>query len=422
MNIDKYKIKPINSIYTLYKIPFSEIERVNVSLKNKDKTWSLKKYCDAEKWDIGINACMFDMKTYQNVTDLIVQGIINNGGNYSNKGIAFGNVFPMVGAYKSTTSNSKTKPVDFIGGAPTLIIDGVISMDSKGLSASYMSPNTLTQRTALGINSAYLFIISTKANKSNLQSVAKELLAQGCTQAINLDGGGSTAIKTESSYYTQNRNIPIAFGVKLKPEVITTPPSTHATKIYKVAIDSGHNKLTAGKRSFDSSLLEYEFNMNVSERIKKHLDRHKVIESKIFQVENANVGIELSERCKQINTYASDICVSIHANAFGSTWNTANGWEIFSYKLTGKSQELAKAIKSTSIPYLNLTDRGIKDGQNLGMVSQTNMPTVLIEHGFYTNKIECEKLKSEEFREKCAIADAKGILKYFGIAWIEPTL
>ena len=49
------------------------------------------------------------------------------------------------------------------------------------------------------------------------------------------------------------------------------------------------------------------------------------------------------------------------------------------------------------------------------------MPAVLIEHGFYTNKAECDKLKSAEFRKKCAIADAKGILNHLGIAWVDET-
>lgn len=45
------------------------------------------------------------------------------------------------------------------------------------------------------------------------------------------------------------------------------------------------------------------------------------------------------------------------------------------------------------------------------------MPAVLIEHAFYTNKTECDLLKSDSFREKCAIADAKGILAFLGIEW-----
>ncbi|MBC7340875.1 MAG: glucosaminidase domain-containing protein [Clostridia bacterium] len=47
------------------------------------------------------------------------------------------------------------------------------------------------------------------------------------------------------------------------------------------------------------------------------------------------------------------------------------------------------------------------------------MPAVLIEHGFYTNKEECELLKSGDFREKCAIADAKGILRWAGIPFVQ---
>ena len=40
------------------------------------------------------------------------------------------------------------------------------------------------------------------------------------------------------------------------------------------------------------------------------------------------------------------------------------------------------------------------------------MPAVLIEHGFMTNEIECELLKTDEFRDKVANADAKGIMDF----------
>ena len=41
------------------------------------------------------------------------------------------------------------------------------------------------------------------------------------------------------------------------------------------------------------------------------------------------------------------------------------------------------------------------------------MPAILIEHGFYTNKEECEKLKSISFRDTLAQADATGIMNFF---------
>lgn len=185
---------------------------------------------------------------------------------------------------------------------------------------------------------------------------------------------------------------------------------------YKIAIDSGHSKLTSGKRSFDETLLEYEFNIDVSKRIQNHLSRHGV-ESKIFQVENTNSKKELNERVKQIIAYAPDLSVSIHANAYGTDWNNANGWEIYYSANSLKGIKLAQYIHSESIPYLGLTDRGIKATDELAMVIKLNAPAVLVEHFFYSNKSELLKCNTDEFREKCAIADTKGILKYFGIQW-----
>ena len=184
---------------------------------------------------------------------------------------------------------------------------------------------------------------------------------------------------------------------------------------YKVAIDSGHSELTSGKRNFDNSFFEYEFNMDVSQRIKKHLDRHGV-ESKIFQVKNKNSVNEMYERVEQINAYNPIIVVSVHANAFGEDWNTANGWEIYYSKGSVGGSRLANYIFDYS-QNLGLRMRGIKPTTSLSVVRRTIAPTVLIEHGFFTNREEVELLKTDEFREKCSIADTKGILKYLGVEW-----
>ena len=185
----------------------------------------------------------------------------------------------------------------------------------------------------------------------------------------------------------------------------------------KICIDAGHAKNTPGKRSFDGTLLEYEFNRAVASLLKYHLERHGVKTIYSCDVETAT-DISLSSRCKTANDANADLFVSIHANAFGSDWNEANGWEIFTYKGSTKGAKLAEAIRKESIALLKLKDRGIKT-DSLYVTTHTKMPAVLIEHGFYTNKEECAKLKSFEFRKKCAIADAKGILAYLGIAWVE---
>ena len=181
-----------------------------------------------------------------------------------------------------------------------------------------------------------------------------------------------------------------------------------------VLIDAGHNQHIAGKRSPDSSLMEWEFNRDVGNRIVKLLS-DRDIKARLLYTENADAKKDVNERVQKANESGADILVSIHANAHKPEWTSASGWEIFCYKLKGEGYKLAQAIHEASIPFLGIKDRGIKDGSHYGMVARTNMPAVLIEHGFYTNKEECELLKSDGFRDICAIADAKGICKYLGI-------
>lgn len=189
-----------------------------------------------------------------------------------------------------------------------------------------------------------------------------------------------------------------------------------------VLIDFGHCSQTPGKRSFDGTFREYEFNQDVGTRIVNHLKRHG-INAIGQQINNANPTVELNTRIKEINRLKPDLVVSIHANAAGTTWNSANGWEIFCYQpnlSNSQSYKLAKCIHEISIPSLGLRDRGIKDANGIaGIVMNTSAIAVLIEHGFYTNQAECGLLKTAAFREKCAVADAKGILAYLNIAWKE---
>lgn len=189
-----------------------------------------------------------------------------------------------------------------------------------------------------------------------------------------------------------------------------------------ICIDAGHCKLTPGKRSFDNSFYEYEFNYDVANRIKKFLQKYD-LEIWVQQIEDENPTRELNERIRLINNKKPDLVVSIHANAYGNTWNSANGWEIFCYNpkdSTAQGTKLAKSIHNYSISMLGLRDRGIKNANGIaGIVTKTIVPAVLIEHGFYTNKDEVKKLADSDFREICAKADAKGIIEYLGIPWEE---
>ncbi|MDR2355822.1 MAG: N-acetylmuramoyl-L-alanine amidase [Clostridiales Family XIII bacterium] len=194
-----------------------------------------------------------------------------------------------------------------------------------------------------------------------------------------------------------------------------TPFNPWADGKLSVILDPGHGAETVGKRSPDGSVLEYAFNRDMAARVKALLERHGV-ETLLTVTDDTDLSLE--DRCKVANASGADLFVSLHANADGSgkNWTNPSGWEIFVYKKGSFSEQLANAIHSETMPASGLIDRGVKTASYY-VIRNVNMPAALIEHGFYTNQTEIELLKSPEFRERLAVMDAKGILRFLGVAW-----
>ena len=65
-------------------------------------------------------------------------------------------------------------------------------------------------------------------------------------------------------------------------------------------------------------------------------------------------------------------------------------------------------------------DRGIKRSSDLYILKETKMHSVLLECGFMTNREECELLKSESYRRKCAENICKGVCAFYKVQYIQP--
>lgn len=184
---------------------------------------------------------------------------------------------------------------------------------------------------------------------------------------------------------------------------------------YVVVLDPGHGMTTGGKRSFDETLMEWEFNRDIAYRLKKVLEAKGVV-CVMTVAKDEKTDISLANRAAIANDgYVADIFVSIHANAYGDSWNSASGWEIYYYKDGIKeslSKDLAQRIqKSTLAGIPEFKDRGVKT-EGFAVIKNTKMPSVLIEHGFYTNKEEVELLKNSGFRDRLVKVDAEGIMAF----------
>lgn len=189
----------------------------------------------------------------------------------------------------------------------------------------------------------------------------------------------------------------------------------------KIAIDNGHGNNTQGKRtpvfSDGTFMKEWEFNSAVAKELKTILEFNGF---DCLLVSPEATDTSLPTRVTRANNWAANVYVSIHANAFGNDWNTANGVETFIFDNTdAKTKKLGTVVQKRLIEATGLRDRGLKTNDELYVLNATNMPACLVECGFMTNLEEANLLRSQEYRSTCAVGIAKGICDYTGVIYKE---
>ena len=376
------------------KIPREKIRKIDIVNIKGGLTASqvYKKY----KPDYMINLALYDMATGTNITHLKDEGVLS-GYLFSDEGIGIKQDSNIVWTNKDDNSAR-----DYVSGSPVLLKNSAKIIDWGNKYSKYVDGSH--KRSAIGFNGKEI-ILYTSSKEMALNELQDVLIGHGCEYAINCDGGGSCHLQKHNNVITKSTRKNASWLLVYVEEVKDMP---------KICLDYGHGASTAGKRSPDGNLLEYEFNRDVGRRIKTILERHNV---EVIETVEDDTDLALSSRCGVANFHDCDYFVSIHANAYNTSWNDVSGWEIYIIGKGGNAEKLAEKIHKYS-KELGLKDRGIKIG-NFQVLRDTDMPAVLIEHGFYTNEAECEKLKSDSFRQKCAICDAKGILEQLNIEYIE---
>ena len=194
-----------------------------------------------------------------------------------------------------------------------------------------------------------------------------------------------------------------------------------------IALDDGHGMQTPGKRTpifkdgtksketGESFMHENEFNRAVISILDEHLKRCGF---RTLFVAPGDGDVPLKTRTDTANQAGADLYISVHANAVGETWGSANGIESFYYPGRVTSMKAAEAIHAQLLQGTGLRDRGVKPA-NLHVLRESKMPAVLVECGFMDNLNEAKLLMSDSYREKCAEEIAKGICHYFGVAYVQ---
>lgn len=392
----------------LTKIPKDSIKKIKVYY-NEGRKKTAKQIQKELGCQYMINTTLFNMSTHKAAgyltVDNKVYGAVANPYGFAVKDDK------IVFSY-----GNNVKYPDFTGCYHVLVRDGKAQLtDADSKKYGY------TARSCVGLTAAGdIVMLCDQSNRSLKNGVGNDMLKAGCVVALNYDGGGSSQGYFNGRWLTSGRNVLAFLCVWTEDVKEENTPNTNTTTENgkKICLDAGHGS-TCSNGAPDGSYKEYEFAWDVANQMKTILESHGVT---VKMTRTDDTDMSLSKRVNISNNFSPDYFVSIHSNASGSgsVWNSASGWEIYVPAKGGSAEKLAKKIEEETMKVFPLNDRGIKTA-SYTVLTKTKAPAVLIEHGFHTNKADVEYLKSNEYRQKYAVANCKGILAALGISYVEPT-
>lgn len=173
-----------------------------------------------------------------------------------------------------------------------------------------------------------------------------------------------------------------------------------------VFLSAGHGGNDPG--AVGNGLKEKDINLQTLLACKNELERHgvKVITSR---VKDENDPVQ--DETKEANASGASVAVSFHANAGGG-----DGFEAFYYTKSSKGKRLAE-LGEKHIKAIGQNSRGIKSGNHLYFVKNTNMTAVLFESFFVDNATDKTIGDTASEQKAFGVAYAKAILEYLDVEY-----
>lgn len=203
-------------------------------------------------------------------------------------------------------------------------------------------------------------------------------------------------------------------------DVMEYMPVTNKT----IILDAGHGGIDPGAMTKDKDTKEKDVNLSITLKIRELLEASGALviltredDSSLYQ-ETGDKTIRqkynenLKNRKKIIQESNADMFMSIHLNAFEQS--KYYGAQTFYPKGKEESVQLSKYIQDELKRVVDKTNnREIKPRDDIYLLKENEIPSVLIECGFLSNDKEAKLLVDEKYQEKIAWSTYVGIQKYF---------
>lgn len=197
-----------------------------------------------------------------------------------------------------------------------------------------------------------------------------------------------------------------------------------ANDIYYIGANDEHgvNPPTPGKRSpivpgLDRVIYENEFNRAAKNKFIEALMRNNF---SVYDVKPELQDISISERVRRINRQNLTLLVTFAYNAIGTSFSNASGVEVYystSNSKASESQSLANDIYNKLIQGTPQNGRGVKT-LDVGVLSNVNCPSALIEAGFMTNLREVGLMINPLFQTEVGEESCAGVCDYLNTSYI----
>lgn len=174
----------------------------------------------------------------------------------------------------------------------------------------------------------------------------------------------------------------------------------------KVFLSAGHGGSDPG--AVANGLYEETINLNTLLACRDELVRHGVTVV-CSRTKDENDPVE--QETREANTSGTDIAVSFHANA-----GRGDGFEAYYYTGSSNGKKLATLCEK-HVKTLGQNSRGLKSGNHLWFIKNTEMASVLVESFFVDNPKDAAIGDTIAEQRAFGVAYAKAILEYFGIAY-----
>ena len=186
----------------------------------------------------------------------------------------------------------------------------------------------------------------------------------------------------------------------------------------KIYIDQGHNPTgypNAGASWYGQQEQDvtYEVGLYLAQMLREDgrfdVRLSRPTEDTVLGTSNAT---SLRRRVAEANEWGANYFISIHANASENT--TANGTEVYVYRLYTQADWLAQHVLQGIVDTVGTKDNGVRARTNLYVLRRTAMPAILVELGYMSNPEDAEKLRNDRYQ--FALGIYRGMLRYFGLS------